>query len=222
MNISLDQFSSLVKTLALVVGGLWAVWTFYRLQKAREAEVKINVEVADLQKSQLEIENEKRRRLREQPALAITLEVQEVLDPSETSSSLLCVTATLKNEGDLNLDVTFDDSALTIGRIVRDEHHRESVRELRRSCHWYLPPDGKEGVALSDSDPRVFRIGQVRKIPFAVQIPDPGVYLVQFQATYRMMPFEGENAFRKEPLVITAFEQTIHVGTGQPAEKRTP
>jgi len=217
MNVSLDQLSDLIKLLALVVGGLWAVWTFHKLQRAREAEIDINVKVANLQRSQLEIESGKRKRLREQPVLAIALEVHEVTGTSETPGSILCVTVILKNEGDLNLDVTFDDSALTVGRIVQDQHHRQSIKELRRACRWYFPPDGKKAEALSE--PQIFRIGQVRTIPFAVHLADSGVYLVQFQATYKKIPFDDEKPFRNDPVAIAAFEQTIHVVTGKPGEE---
>lgn len=219
MKISFDQFSNLVEMAALVVGGLWAAWSFHKLQKARGAEVGINVEVATLRKLQLEIENDKRRHLREQPALGIALEAHEVIDASETSGSVLCVTATLKNEGELNLEVMFDESALTVGRLVHDEHHRQSVKDLRRSSHWYLAPDGKKGEAFLAE--RIFRIGQTRRIPFAVQLRDAGVYLVQFQATYNKVPFDDEKASRREPVAITALEQTIYVATGQPADTRT-
>ena len=217
MSFSLDQLSDLIKLLALVVGGLWAVWTFHKLQRAREAEIDINVKVANLQRSQLEIESGKRKRLREQPVLAIALEVHEVIDTSEKSGSILCVTVVLKNEGDLNLDVTFDDSALTVGRIVQDEHHRQSIKDLRRACRWFFPSDGKKAEALPE--PQIFRIGQARTIPFAVHIADPGVYLVQFHATYQKRPFDDEKPFRSDPVAITAFEQTIHVVTGKPGEE---
>jgi hypothetical protein len=127
---------------------------------------------------------------------------------------MLCVTVTLKNEGDLNLEVTFDDSALTVGRIVQDKHHGQTIQALHRSCHWYLPGGGRTGEQLSD--PRIFRTGQTRQIPFALEIADPGIYLVQFQAVYQKRPFDDEHAFRKKPLAIIAFEQKIHVVSGTP------
>jgi hypothetical protein len=217
MNLSLDQLSDLVKLIALLAGGLWAIWTFHKLQRAREAEININVKVASLRKSQLEFESDKRKRLREQPVLAISLAVHEVIGTSGESGSILRVTVILKNEGDLNLDVTFDESALTVGRIVQDEHHRQSVRDVRRACRWWFPPDGNKAEALED--PQVFRIGQARTIPFAVHIATPGVYLVQFQATYQKRPFDDEKPLRHEPVAITAFEQAILIVTGKPGEE---
>jgi hypothetical protein len=87
--------------------------------------------------------------------------------------------------------------------------HRQSVRDLRRSGHWYLSSDGKKGESLLD--PRLFRIGQVRKIPFVVSISEPGMYLVQFQALYQERAFDDEKPSRKEPVAIIALEQTAHV-----------
>ena len=40
MSISLEQGSEIIKMLGLVGAGLWAAWTFQKLQRVREAEFK--------------------------------------------------------------------------------------------------------------------------------------------------------------------------------------
>jgi hypothetical protein len=38
---TVEQVSGLIKSVGLVVAGLWAAWTFYRLQKVRDANLGI-------------------------------------------------------------------------------------------------------------------------------------------------------------------------------------
>jgi len=121
--LSLTQVSEIVKILGLVSGGLWAAWTFQKLQKVRDADSKVKRELIDQQEIRA-------RLLRQQPQLAIKLNVSEETSPTEAYKSLLCVTATLKNEGEQNLKVIFDQSALTIARLACDEDGTRNIESV--------------------------------------------------------------------------------------------
>jgi len=61
----------------LVAGGLWAAWTFQKLQRVRAAELA-------LQKSSIEQEELRTRLLRQQPQLDIQIDVAEMAPLTET------------------------------------------------------------------------------------------------------------------------------------------
>jgi hypothetical protein len=215
-EMTFERFSDVIKLSGIVVGGAWTLWTYYKLQTEKRKELEIANSIARLRKSELEIETAKRQLLREQPQLGIALGVTGVVS---NKSYIICVDVTLKNEGDLNLEIEFDDAALSVGRITSDVHHRQSVKDLRRSSHWLLPSEGKTAEAVTV--PRIFRIGQVRKLVFAVEVGGPGIYLVQFQAMYEEIPFDHDKSRRKSTKPIIAIEQAIHVVTEHEESTRT-
>src|SRR4051794_31035679 len=94
-----EKVSEIVKGVGLAAAGLWAAWTFRKLQKARTAELEV-------EKLRIEREEFRTRILRQQPQLAIQLNVEETASPAQRCLSLLCVSVVLKNEGDQNLLVS--------------------------------------------------------------------------------------------------------------------
>ena len=141
---------------ALAVGGLWAAWTFHKLQRVRAAEIDNKVKLAGIDKSRIEQEELRTRLLRQQPQLAVEFNVAETASLPETSKGFLCVTVTLKNEGEQNLEVAFDDSALTVGRIVFEKNGRQTIRDVHRSGPWYFAPNSNKPEALPS---RILRAG---------------------------------------------------------------
>src|SRR5438046_5033025 len=117
-TIALKDISEIVKMAGVVAGGLWAAWTFQKLQKVRAAELENNQKLTEIQKLRTEQEELRMRLLRQQPQLAMDLHVTETASPIASYKSFLCITVTLNNEGEQNLDVQFGSSALTIGRTV--------------------------------------------------------------------------------------------------------
>jgi hypothetical protein len=133
MSLSIEQVFDLVKLVGLVVTGLWAAWTFQKLQKVRAAELENSQRLVEMRKSRIEQDEIRTRLLRQQPQLAIQLSITETPSVTGIPKSILCVTVTLKNEGEQNLQIAFDDSALTVARIDFEKNGRQVVSDLHRS-----------------------------------------------------------------------------------------
>src|SRR5215470_12122294 len=98
MALSVEQIFDIIKIVGLVAGGLWAAWTFHKLQRVRAAELENRARLTAIQKSATEQEELRTRLLRQQPQLDIQLNVSEAGPVTETCKSSLCVTVTLENQ----------------------------------------------------------------------------------------------------------------------------
>jgi hypothetical protein len=213
MSMFLEQLPNIITTVGLVGGGLWAVWTFHRLQKVRAAELVNNETLTTIQKSRIEQEELRTRILSQQPQLALELNVTEAASPTGTYKSFLCVTVILKNEGEQNLQVEFDASALSVGRFVFEKNGEQTL-DVCRFGPSYFTPDNDEPQFL---DHRILRVGQKRQTVLAVlPVTEPGGYIVQFHAIYSKVPFDEEKHSRKRAVRIDAIEQTAYFATGEP------
>src|SRR6266481_5064030 len=148
MRISLEQALEIVKVVGLGAGGMWTVWTFYKLQSARAAELKTKLDLAEL--------------LRHQPLLAIDMKVNEQILPLGGSRSFLSVVIDVKNEGDQNLITSFDGTELTVARITFDANGAPTIKNYLMCGHWYFPQSAENpGQIIAEQVPcRVFRAGQ--------------------------------------------------------------
>src|SRR5262249_17146062 len=118
---TLEQISEAIKVLGLVAAGFWTAWTFHRLQKTREAELKNKKLIIDLEKARIEVEKtriesaeERERFLRQQPVLAIELEVAQDPNFDTDRQRVLCVSVKIKNEGQQDLVMEFKEYTLTV------------------------------------------------------------------------------------------------------------
>src|SRR5205823_5038677 len=98
MSVTLAQLSEIIKMIGLVAAGLWAAWTFHKLQRVRAAELQNQATLTTMEKTRAEQEELRTRLLRQQPQLAVQLNVTEIASATETYQSVLCVTVILKNE----------------------------------------------------------------------------------------------------------------------------
>jgi hypothetical protein len=225
MIISLQEFFELVKTTALVVGGLWAVWTFHKLRKVREAEAKIDRDLAETQKalaetqkilaetqkSHLDQQEGMTRLLRQQPELAVELSVTESWDLNR-SQGCLCVNVALEDKGEQNLKVWFHPTSLAVGYVdpkegIKNEH-------MYKNYPSYYDPNMKAQIPMTERD---FRVGQRRNMVFTVPITKAGAYFIQFHAAYWKIAFDGQEETEKDPRsrAIYAVEQMIYHATGR-------
>src|SRR5690242_12581657 len=104
MKLSLEQISEIIKMVGLVVAGLWAAWTFHKLQRVRAAVLENEEKLTAIQKSRAEHEELRTQLLRQQPQLAIKLDITETGFLTEKGKNFLCITAVLKNEGEQNFE----------------------------------------------------------------------------------------------------------------------
>jgi hypothetical protein len=101
---SVDVLKGLAETTAIAVGGLWAAWTFHKLQKVRASEAEVNKSLTETQVSE-------RQLVAQEPNLEVEfVEVVEHYVPGAEKGHL-AVTIQLSNSGLRNLVVMFDKSA---------------------------------------------------------------------------------------------------------------
>jgi hypothetical protein len=223
LNLSVHDVSEIVHSVAeiitatgLISGGLWTAWTFQKLQRVRASELEINQGRSNLQNSRLQREELTARLLGQQPQLAIGLSISEEVSPLEDYQSVLCITATLKNEGQQNLDVDFYPSSLIVATIAANttqEDGTPTFEDVHRFSPGYF---SLEEDALQVWPSRILRAGQMRRIAIGVlPVPKPEAYFIQFQVAYKRTPFDGEKKLDAGQLTtINAVEQTLYVASG--------
>src|SRR5215813_1531643 len=213
-KISLKDFSEIVKMVAVAVGGLWAAWTFHKLQKVRAAELKNRQTEVEIQKSRAEHEELRMRVLRQQPQLAVELRATETASSTKGYKSFLCITVVLKNEGEQNLDLQFSPTALTVGRLTFHKNGEQAMSVQRFGASYF--DENEDQPQLFHE--RILRVGQKRQMALAVlPVAQPAGYIIQFRAAYSRPTFDGERLTAK-PFTIEALEQMIYFATGNPSE----
>ena len=202
-----EVIKGLAETAAIVVGGLWAAWTFHKLQRARASEAEVNRALAETRESE-------RRLLAQEPNLEIDItDVAEYHVPG-LEQGCLGIGVQFANTGLRNLEVILDGSALSVGRLVLGDRRRLRLTDIHRSAAHYLP---ETGPALQQMTSRVFRVGQRRRVLLIGRIAGPGLYLVQVQVLYRGIEFEVETPAEDFGVVVRAVEQRLVRVVGEDA-----
>jgi hypothetical protein len=208
----------LVKALGLLISGLWAAWTFQRLQRVRAAKLEIDEKSSRIRTSRLEQQASRTKLSAQQPQLSVNLMITEDRSPSSEYKSLLCVTVAMTNHGEQNLEALFEPSALTIATISFRTDETSSMKVVLRTCPIYISADTDDPQVMRT---RVFRSGQTRKMGIAVlPVTELSTYFIQFQVIYHKIPFDGENPPRANPVYINAIEQAFYTTSGNPTLAR--
>jgi hypothetical protein len=202
----ISDATAIVKAVGIIVAGLWAAWTFHKLQKPLAAELENRRRLIDVQKARFENEDLRAQLLGHQPNPDFSLEVASVADAS-SPNPLLTVTVAIANKGTQNFEISFSKSTLTVARLEIADGAQQVTR-IQRLAPWLVDEDSDE---LKHFDSRTFRAGAVRRMVFAVPSSGSGLYLLQFRALYRRIPFDDDN--RRNASTgdwVDAIEQTIY------------
>ncbi len=202
-----SELADLAKTGAILLGGGWALWTFQKLQKARLAEIELRRGLSEIEKTRAEREELKQRRLAQQPVLNIEMNVTHEDHESDPNEVVLNVVVTLENKGSENLNVAFDDSTLTAGRLQSNAKEAVQAKDVRRTPAIYVSAESKKAEMFEE---RIFRVSQKRNMVFTVPVRRAHTLFVQFRATYYRIPFDGETKQGHEGTPIQALEQVFY------------
>lgn len=224
---NVEAFKSIVEAVAIAVSGLWIAWTFHRLQsvKAAEANILNNLRTAD--KNAAETQEADRRLVSQQPSLDIQfLEVVGYSFEESDGGSFIGLTIELSNLGARNLIVQFDKSSLTLARFELSDVNLRKMSNLYRSGVCYF---AGHGPRLAELPWRILRTGQRRQIVLLAPTPVDGLYLVQFQALYYVLPFDTEEPEEAQGTPIQGMQQRLvrvplsdATGDSEPRAARRP
>jgi hypothetical protein len=209
-----DQASEIVKTIGLVVAGLWTAWTFHRLQKERAAEIANNKQLAETEQAASANAETMRKLASQQPVMKIDLQVSEHGIATEKSDLGLSVQAHIKNEGQQDFVLQFDDIALTVARVEPSFGERPMLKDVKHFGAWYFNENGK----FEQIETRRFRAGSARHLALATFPVSKGVYFIQFQASYYQVPFveEPPRDGQSKSEARGAYEQMFYFVSGSP------
>lgn len=203
---TVEVLGSAVETVAIVAAGLWAAWTFHKLQAIRAAEADIANSLRAADKSAAETRELERRLLGQQPDLDVAFSEVAQHGVPDGEGRYLAVTVTLRNRGTRNLTVDFDRAALTVARYDVTQRRLDHMLDVYRTGPKYLD---ERGTVLSDIPYRILRVGQERQMVFLAPVPHPGLHLVQFRGLYSVIPFDEEEPDGAQPFPIQAVQQRV-------------
>jgi hypothetical protein len=149
---------SIALTIAIVVGGVWALYRFGALRAIEKAK-------ADLEATQ--------RKLRERGILNITMEATQ-LTGQGTSDRRIVVNVTVKNDGNRSEVINWAASFVRVTQVVASRE-AEALAYGQSLNLLYSTPDGP---SISSS----VMPAQVRTFPFLALVDGPGTYHLQFVA----------------------------------------
>jgi hypothetical protein len=156
---TVEQISDLIKSVGLVVVGLWAAWTFYHLQKIRDAKLGIAAK-------QMANEEQSRRLLGAQPQLVVQLNASEMPSPTDQYKSVLSVTVILSNLGTQNLLVRFRKHTLSVAKIELGKIGPQGIRNVQFFAPLYF--DDRIAINLS-----IYRFESCESVRCARQCSQP-------------------------------------------------
>ena len=158
-----EQFSylasaieSLVLAVAVIGGGVWALYQFRSLRKIETARTELE---------------KVRRSLRERVVLNITMEPSQLT--RSDSARYISVKLDIENTGSRTEVINWRDSKLLITKATIDEDGRKIFGDSIHVDH-DLPGIGASASAITP--------GQTESFQFLVSVSEPGVYHLLFQA----------------------------------------
>jgi hypothetical protein len=147
---------NIVVTLAVLVGGIWTLYTFQTL-KTRE-KAKLDLEIAEYRRAALDI--------------AIKADyVDQSQDPASGKSRFIAATVTLTNRGVVHADINVSGESLIVQRF---ENSPEGPRPVERGGFQPLGVQGAGGVV---------RPNATAEYAYLIPVSGPGIYLLSFRAT---------------------------------------
>jgi hypothetical protein len=149
-------FQNIVITIAVVVGGMWTLFTFQAL-KTRE-KAKLDLEIAQYRRAALDV-----------------IIKAEYVDQSESAphpqSHFIVATVQLVNRGTVHTEVNVNSEPLIVQRF------EDSAQGPRPVEHGAFQPLGDQGTGS------VIRPNSTAEYTYLIPVSGPGIYLLSFRAT---------------------------------------
>ena len=156
---------SFVTAFALAIGGIWVLFTFWKLRSINKARA----ELAELEQRTLE-----------QPVLNAQL-TASVIEQTVSARRLISLTVTLRNDGKRGLRL--EDYFAQAAALSIDKDTLASKGPAVKTCASVIG----QGKLTTLTGARILRSGQARSMIFLFPAEASGPYLVEFHATYTGM-----------------------------------
>jgi len=149
---------ALVVATAVIIGGVWTLYTFGSLQQVEKAKTELE---------------KMHRSLLERGILAITVQPSQI-KRSETSKRYILVNVVIQNSGNRTEVIDWSKSGL---RVTKVDAGRGGGLAYEQALKVEYSVPGQEVLSSS------ILPGQTRALPFLVPLQHPGLYHVAFEAT---------------------------------------
>jgi hypothetical protein len=188
---------SVITCVAIIVGGVWAYYTFRVLGSSTKAQAEIQL----LQQQALE-----------QPNLSISISSSYIHEKSKAKYTALIIVE-LKNEG--KRAVEYRDAGIEL-KLVSPQVNATNGYTNKLNAVII----DEEGTYQTMPD-RILRTGQARRLVFPATSLEPDLYLIQFSITYLGMRLEDGQFKESNDANIQAFEQSFVDISSRPFEQST-
>lgn len=171
----LNVIKSALVSIAVVIGGVWGLFTFRALKetayrKAQLARLEANLRKTDEEIRQIELTN------RKQAVLVIAIQPTQVSLPNDTNRYISAVVS-IENRGSRNTLLPTSRPPFTVRAVDVEEGDKltfshEQSYQVRRASNPEEPPPNV-----------IVRSGGVETIPFFCRVKKPGLHLLTFRVS---------------------------------------
>ncbi|EAV5665471.1 hypothetical protein E5567_07935 [Salmonella enterica] len=186
-NNFLSGIHYIVISLAIIIGGAWALYTFNALQMASNAEL------------QLKKANEELKQIKEQIKGTDSSSIAINVTPLKTQLGMI-INVTIKNNGKRPLSFETSKGALTVYKVSANGDKVEQSQSFTPNLYTVLrdKENAPESKSKSLSKTHVL-IGAEKTLSYIVGLNKPGVYYITFRSTPDDN-FDGDELKNKKPV----------------------
>lgn len=188
---ALAGIQSLAVTIAVIVGGIWSLYTFDVLG----ARDRASAELRELQYT-----------LDQQATVQIEMEAEQIYLPGDTERYVL-IEVTIQNTGNRNTILNFSKLPLGVARVRNPGQNPVSIVGPRMRygvpivpvIGWPGPPDNEPSGRGESGNRGIYR-GETWSQEFLIRVAESGVYLITFAVDAIGLEAEKRVALQPEDL----------------------
>ena len=186
-NNFLSGIHYIVISLAIIIGGAWALYTFKALQMASNAEL------------QLQKANEELKQIKEEIKGTDSSSIAINVTPLKTQLGII-INVTIKNNGKRPLSFDTSKGALTVYKVSANGDKVEQSQSFTPNLYTVLRDKESSPESKSKSLPKTHvLIGAEKNLSYIVGLKKPGVYYITFRSTPDNN-FDGNELKNKKPV----------------------
>ncbi|WP_345874981.1 hypothetical protein [Shewanella algae] len=173
----IESFQLLVIAFGIIISGIWAYFTFETLLQKDKAESELELVQRNLVKAQSEL-----KILQEKISGTVSSNIEIIVKDINLQDKRkgIIITVKVKNTGTQDVDMSWDGSPLVVHRVKFKDEKIKSTKSLSPKVYKTLSTD-KEKNPTHVGNLHLF-VGATKELSFFVEINDPGLYYIIFEA----------------------------------------